>query len=255
MTSLLTRSLFMVLTVLGMGATAQVASAGVLERRIAWTEEKIKQKAPEYRLIRRVETFPERLNATAAIKIDSEQNGAIATLHVLRTGEPLESCATPCTLHGRSSEVYALSLYKHGYMPKMIPIETKKWAMSPRMLDLGSDYNALKVKRLKCKLEFQKNEKVDGDAAPCVRIAGRMPVFAKKSGHCKLTFDINAKGYTKNIKIKSCTNKVFKPASMWAVHWWYYNPKVERGVAVERPGVETKMTFRLTDEQGEPIPE
>ncbi len=204
MTPLLTRTLFMALTVFGISAATQTANAGVLEKRIAWSVEKIKQKAPEYRLVRRVETFPERLNATVAIKIESEQSGAIATLHVLRTGEPLESCASPCTLHGRASEVYALSLYKHGYMPKMIPVETKKWAMSPGILDLGPNYNALKVKRLKCQLEFQKSEKVDGDAEACVRIAGRMPVLAKKSGHCKLTFDINAKGYTKNIKIKSC---------------------------------------------------
>ncbi len=255
MTPLFTRTLFMALTVFGVSFSAQTASAGVLERRIAWSAEKIKQKVPDYRLIKRVETFPERLNATTAIKIDSHQDKTIATLHDLRTGEPLESCATPCTLHGRSSEVYALNLYKDGYLPMMVPVEAKKWAMRPRTLDLGPDYNAIKVKRRKCKLEFQKSEKIDDDAVACVRLPPRMPGRAKKSGHCKLTFDINAKGYTKNIKIKSCTNKVFESASLWSVKWWFYNPKVERGLAVERPGAETKVTFRLSNEKGDTIPE
>lgn len=53
----------------------------------------------DFRLIKSVESFDERLNAVKVINIASDPNGAIATLHDLRTGEPLESCQTPCDIH------------------------------------------------------------------------------------------------------------------------------------------------------------
>jgi protein TonB len=36
---------------------------------------------------------------------------------------------------------------------------------------------------------------------------------------------------------------------------WKYNPKIVDGRSVARMGVESKITFRLTDERGKIIPE
>jgi len=76
----------------------------------------------------------------------------------------------------------------------------------------------------------------DKDAQPLVRIPGQMPDRAEKSGHCLMRFDV------KRNSIKA-TNK-FK-----------YNPKILDGRPVAMRGVETKITYRLTDERGKIIPE
>ncbi len=253
MISLYIRTAFVAFIALGIGFSAQSASAGVLDKQVAQSEASIQKRLREFRLIKTVETFPERLNATQDIKVDTRQGTAVATLHNKRNGQPLESCMTPCTLHGSYNKWYRLSVYKEGFLPKMIPIEVKSWAERSRKVHLGQDFNKVMAARLKCYRDFQKSEKIDGDAEACVRIPPRMPVWAKKSGHCKMIFDVTAEGRVTNVKAKSCSHKVFKSASIRSLNWWYYSPKVERGVAVERRGMETKINFRLVNARGKVI--
>ncbi len=255
MVSLYIRTLLIAFITLGVSFSAQPASAGVLDKQVGQSEASIQKRLRAFRLIKTVESFPGRPDASQDIHVDTRQGPAIATLHSKRNGQPLESCMTPCTLHGSYNKWYRLSVYKDGFMPKMLPIEVKSWAKRARKVNLGQDFNKVMAARLKCYRDFQKSEKVDGDAKPCLRVPPRMPVWAKKSGHCKMVFDVTAEGRVTNVKTKSCTYKVLKSASIRSVNWWYYNPKVDRGVAVERLGMEAKVSFRLTNARGKIIPE
>jgi len=95
----------------------------------------------------------------------------------------------------------------------------------------------------------------DRDAQPLVRIPPIMPPRAEKSGHCRVRFDVSPEGAPFNVITTYCTSKVFDRASTKSVQKWKYNPKIVDGRPVSRTGVESKITFRLTDERGKIIPE
>lgn len=95
----------------------------------------------------------------------------------------------------------------------------------------------------------------DRDAQPLVRIPPTMPPRAEKSGHCKVRFDVSPQGQPFNVQATYCTQSLFKRNSVKSVEKWKYNPKIVDGLAVSRSGVESKITFRLTDERGRTIPE
>ncbi len=95
----------------------------------------------------------------------------------------------------------------------------------------------------------------DRDAQPLVRIPPIMPPRAEKSGHCKVRFDVSPQGAPFNVIATYCTGSVFKRSSVKSVQKWKYNPKIVDGRSVARKGVESQITFRLTDERGKMIPE
>ena len=95
----------------------------------------------------------------------------------------------------------------------------------------------------------------DRDAQPLVRIPPIMPPRADKSGHCKVRFDVSPEGQPFNVTATYCTQSLFERASTKSVQKWKYNPKIVDGRSVARSGVESKITFRLTDERGKIIPE
>lgn len=95
----------------------------------------------------------------------------------------------------------------------------------------------------------------DRDAQPLVRIPPIMPPRAEKSGHCKVKFDVSPQGTPLNVVATYCTGSVFKRSSIKSVQKWKYNPKMLDGRAVSRKGVESQITFRLTDERGKLLPE
>ena len=95
----------------------------------------------------------------------------------------------------------------------------------------------------------------DRDAQPLVRIPPIMPPRAEKSGHCKVRFDVSPQGAPFNVITTYCTGSVFKRPSVKSVQKWKYNPKIVDGRSVARKGVESQITFRLTDERGNILPE
>ncbi len=95
----------------------------------------------------------------------------------------------------------------------------------------------------------------DRDAQPLVRIPPIMPPRAEKSGHCKVRFDVSPQGQPFNVAATYCSSNVFKRASVKSVEKWKYNPKIVDGRTVSRKGVESQITFQLTDERGNLIPE
>ena len=95
----------------------------------------------------------------------------------------------------------------------------------------------------------------DRDAQPLVRIPPIMPPRAERSGHCKVRFDVSAQGAPFNVIATYCSGSVFKRSSVRSVQKWKYNPKIVDGRTVARKGVESQITFRLTDERGNILPE
>ncbi len=112
------------------------------------------------------------------------------------------------------------------------------------------DFEAPKLDRANFKIAVS-----DRDAQPLVRIPPIMPPRAEKSGHCKVRFDVSPEGAPFNVVATYCTQNLFKRPTTKNVQRWKYNPKIVDGRPVSRTGVETKITFRLTDERGNIIPE
>lgn len=95
----------------------------------------------------------------------------------------------------------------------------------------------------------------DRDAQPLVRIPPIMPPRAEKSGHCKVRFNVSPEGQPFDVVATYCTERLFERPSIKSVQKWKYNPKIQDGRPVGRVGVESKISFRLTDERGNIIPE
>lgn len=95
----------------------------------------------------------------------------------------------------------------------------------------------------------------DRDAEPLVRIAPIMPPRAEKSGHCRVRFDVSAEGAPFNVQATYCTQSLFERATIKSVQRWKFNPKIVNNRPVAMRGVENKVTYKLTDERGQPIPE
>ncbi len=95
----------------------------------------------------------------------------------------------------------------------------------------------------------------DRDARPLVRFPGEMPANADRSGRCVMQFDVNEDGIPYNVRAVSCTHKMFELNAVRAVQKFKYRPKIIDGAPVHRYGVLDEIVFRLTDENGNVVPE
>ncbi|MDB2438437.1 energy transducer TonB [Hellea sp.] len=95
----------------------------------------------------------------------------------------------------------------------------------------------------------------DRKAQPLVRIAPIMPPNAERSGHCNVRFNVSAEGAPYDVMATYCTQSVFERATKKSVTKWKYRPKILNGRAVAMIGVENKVSYRLSDERGNLIPE
>ncbi len=95
----------------------------------------------------------------------------------------------------------------------------------------------------------------DRDAACLICIAPQMPPRATRSGHCKMRLDVDTTGTPYNITPIYCSENLFSRNSVKAVQKFKYQPKVLNGRPVDMRGVETTITYRLSDENGRIIPE
>ncbi len=89
----------------------------------------------------------------------------------------------------------------------------------------------------------------DGDIMPLVRVAPQYPRKALSrgiEGWVQVEFTISKVGTVENpIVIDADPPGIFNRAALKAVAKWKYKPKIEDGVAVERDGVSTVITFEL----------
>lgn len=92
----------------------------------------------------------------------------------------------------------------------------------------------------------------DRDIIPLVRINPDYPPRALSrsiEGFVIVQFTITATGSVKDVIVVHAEPAgIFDEAAVRAVSRWRYNPKVEEGVAVERVGVQTRITFKLENQ-------
>ncbi len=89
----------------------------------------------------------------------------------------------------------------------------------------------------------------DRDVVPLVRIEPQYPMSAKQrgvEGWVELRFTITSMGTVTDIVVTaSVPGTIFNRAAVSAVSKWKYNPKIERGTAVDRPGILQRIKFKL----------
>jgi protein TonB len=89
----------------------------------------------------------------------------------------------------------------------------------------------------------------DRDVVPLVRVEPQYPMSAKQrgvEGWVELRFTITAAGTVADIVVTaSVPGTVFNKSAVQAVSKWKYNPKIENGTAVDRPGVRQRIKFEL----------
>ncbi len=107
-----------------------------------------------------------------------------------------------------------------------------------------------------CGDAFQKtNQDPDRVVIPLVFTPPIIPQNLEKSGHCIVMLNVDKAGKVSDAMTKYCTDDVFREAALRSVSKWIYSPNILNGEAVERCGVTSQVTFELTDENGNKIPE
>ena len=89
----------------------------------------------------------------------------------------------------------------------------------------------------------------DRDVVPMVRVEPQYPMSAKQKGiegWVELVYTITKLGTVTDIIVTAANaGTIFNRSAIQAVSKWKYNPKIENGVAVERPGVRQRIKFQL----------
>jgi protein TonB len=89
----------------------------------------------------------------------------------------------------------------------------------------------------------------DRDVVPLVRVEPQYPISAKQKGiegWVELMYTITKLGTVRDIIVTAANaGTIFNRSAIQAVSKWKYNPKIENGVAVERPGVRQRIKFQL----------
>jgi protein TonB len=89
----------------------------------------------------------------------------------------------------------------------------------------------------------------DRDVVPLVRVEPQYPMSAKQrgvEGWVELRFTITKLGTVTDIVVTaSKPGTIFNRAAVQAVSKWKYNPKIDNGTAVDRPGVRQRIKFEL----------
>jgi len=257
------KTAFALSMLMAFGSSAPVfANDGVPETLAAFYVSHFQNRYPGFRIVKTIETYPERYNATIPFDVTTSLSDgqrdlrALITLHDGSTGEPLESCYAPCTLHkshGRRAFVVA---YKYGYLPLPVTIDDPEDMLKfsrfwdgKYQIHMGINYAKAARKAKSCDREFAKLPKTDSEARPCFRHPPLVPQV-EYSGYCKVAFDLTVTGRTENLRTTDCTDPVFETPSLMTVSTWKYHPKIERGVAVPRKGIESKLRYDITDYDG-----
>ena len=89
----------------------------------------------------------------------------------------------------------------------------------------------------------------DRDVVPLVRVDPEYPPRARQQGiegWVEVEFTISPVGTVQDaVVIASKPSFVFDRAALRAIRKWRYNPKVENGVAIARPGIQVRLRFEI----------
>jgi protein TonB len=90
----------------------------------------------------------------------------------------------------------------------------------------------------------------DTDIVPIVRVNPQYPLRASErgiEGWVEVIFTISKLGTVKDPNVlNSHPSSIFDRAALKAIKKWKYNPKIEDGEPVERPGVKVRLKFELS---------
>jgi protein TonB len=89
----------------------------------------------------------------------------------------------------------------------------------------------------------------DRDVVPLVRVEPQYPMRAKQQGvegWVELMFTITKMGTVTDVIVTAASaGTIFNRAAIQAASKWKYNPKIEGGAAVDRPGIRQRIKFQL----------
>jgi protein TonB len=89
----------------------------------------------------------------------------------------------------------------------------------------------------------------DSDIVPIVRVNPQYPLRASErgiEGWVEVQFTISRAGTVKDPVVTNAQpQNIFDREALRAIRKWKYNPKIENGEPVERPGVRVRLTFQL----------
>ncbi len=92
----------------------------------------------------------------------------------------------------------------------------------------------------------------DTDVVPLVRVPPQYPIRATErgiEGWVVIRFTISASGTVKDpVVIDARPSRIFDREALRAIKKWKYKPKIEDGMAVERPNIKVKLTFELPED-------
>jgi protein TonB len=92
----------------------------------------------------------------------------------------------------------------------------------------------------------------DTDVVPIVRVTPQYPLRASErgiEGWVEVEFTISKLGTVKDPRvINSHPSSIFDRSALKAIRKWKYNPKIEDGEPVERPGIKVRLKFELSDQ-------
>lgn len=257
------------------GALAQTGSAyrlpAHIQNRITGVEQDfermVRDRAPQFELIREVEDFPPINGNVMDVPIGVSDNDLkntsrpnsppiIVTLHNRRSGKPLDSCQAPCTLQSPAVPPGMVTVYRYGSVPVNRGAEAFAFYDDAESIYVGFNEVDHQIERDRCVTEFKviRAREMTRDAEPCVRIPPMMPSEAERSGYCRMVLNISQSGDPIDARAEECTEQVFCEPSLQSVQRWIYYPSLKYGEPEVRLGVKSKISFRLTDETGRVIP-
>ncbi len=92
----------------------------------------------------------------------------------------------------------------------------------------------------------------DSDVVPIVRVNPQYPLRASErgiEGWVEVEFTISKLGTVKDPMVtNSHPSSIFDRTTLKAIRKWKYNPKIEDGEPVERPGVKVRLKFALSNQ-------
>jgi len=96
---------------------------------------------------------------------------------------------------------------------------------------------------------------VDTDTIPLVRIQPTYPTRAQErgiEGWVEIEFTISPRGTVEKPHVlRYEPSSIFNNSALRAIRKWKYNPKIENGKPVARPGIRVRLDFRLPKAGGD----
>ncbi len=200
------------------------------------------------------------------LKIESVPTGARIVLYRVPRAVVYKDCTTPCELVIKSNKEYMLmGEMSDGSAQRLPAIFVKDKFGTDQSGGIHVSFNTNDASQTVYSQIFSEAapdrtlKPGANGPKPIHRMPQPAPANAQKSGHCKMKFDVTDRGLVTNIRIKSCTDPVFYRASLESVAGFKYEAQqiLDKGqmVNVYTRDVETKVSYRLLNDNGDIIPE